>query len=243
MHYSFGSAITVLVQALYLVQGAVALPGNTLGLERRITKDNIKILRYDPKYYQGENKPTYFAKDSTTRERMDPGAVEAQAQGAYQLIMKRGEIPSSESLVVAALFVPKQGIYYATQPLGAGNRYYKDRGAPGMDPKTTVYMHAEGHAIAKAEEDGARLGPGCYVGLFGHIDGQKPGRIKACGDQSQDCKKLLNDRHIGHNGRETTRAGSPSPQTGHSTSHPGKGPSSPGKKPSSPGRGRGSASH
>ena len=57
---------------------------------------------------------------------MAPGAVEAQAQGAYQLIMKRGEIDAShDNLIVAALFVPKKRIYYATQPLGAGNRYYK----------------------------------------------------------------------------------------------------------------------
>ena len=32
MYYSYGSAITVLVQALYLVQVAVALPGSTLAL-------------------------------------------------------------------------------------------------------------------------------------------------------------------------------------------------------------------
>ena len=237
MYYSFGSAITVLVQALYLVQGAVALPGSTLALERRITAERIERLPYDPKYYRSPDKPTYYAKDLTIREQMAPGAVEAQAQGAYQLIMRRGEIDAShDTLIVAALFVPKKGIYYATQPLGAGNRYYKDRGAKGMDRKTTDYMHAEAHAIAKAEADDAHLGPGCYVGLYGHLAGQGPKKQKACTPISQDCTKMLNDRQIGHDGHETTGARSPNPEVGPSTSHPGKGPSSPAKRPSSPGK-------
>ena len=235
MYCSFGSAIIVLVQALYLVQGTIALPGNTLALERRITKDRIKKVPYE--YSEIKGKPTYYAMDLTTRERMDPGAVEAQAQGAYKLIMERGEVEvSKETLIVAALFVPKKGIYYATQPLGAGSLHYKAHGAKGMDPKITGYMHAEAHAIVKAEEDGAQLGPGCYVGLYGHLKGQEPRKQRACTPLSQDCRKLLNDRHIGHDGQETIRAGSPNPEAGPSTSHPGKGPSSPGKQPSSPGK-------
>jgi len=170
---------------------------------------------------------------------MDPEQVEAKAKEAFDLVIALNKIGGGDTLIMAALFVPGKGIYYATQPLGQGHNFFRDNGLPGWEKKRTDFMHAETYAIMKAEQDGARPGELLYMAVYGRFRHGTPAHIKPC-QASVDCSKMLADRKIGSNGATFGRASAPSPD---SDAPPGpKTPSNPPSNAGSPSRAGSSSS-
>ncbi|PPR00211.1 hypothetical protein CVT26_009077 [Gymnopilus dilepis] len=157
-------------------------------------------------------KPTFYHKEVYNRK-LEPHEVNHAAKQAYDLIMEketrdRIKADRPDALLVAALHVPhKKAIYFASQPVGSGHKFFshrieKNQLVPAVLNEHPV-MHAEGHAIYKATKDGANL-QGAYVAVHGRFsEKEQPKLQNPChGDPRtkgvSNCMVLLKHLKINH---------------------------------------------
>jgi len=216
MQQLFHLIIVVLLHALYLLRPVFSLPTT---LVRRVEVGGLEPQIY-PRYRDTPYQPTFYAKEMCPpRSQPTRPEIDRAAEHACSLIRRhRLEPPSSthfpNNMVVAALYVPRRNsIYYASQPIGAGYSFYRDLRGPHLWPGKNAgwpgplseqeSMHAEGHAIYKAFNEGATASDfqGSYVGVYGHFNkgiGQRIPPCKGNVDNMTHCNALLSSLKIAH---------------------------------------------
>jgi len=198
----------VIVHALlFLLQPVLSIPTT---LFRRVTREQLQPAQYPG--FTGRDGFTFFAEDTLPANQplLRDSGVDFLAGNAFNIIRRIHNDDSHEvmplTMIVAALYVPNVNkIYYATQPRGNGRAYFNSiAGAwnsvqgvhvnghwPGLLNNQQI-MHAEGHAIFKAIQDGAQPHfPGSYMAVWGSYNGERGKKIYPCQGTQNHCMGLL----------------------------------------------------
>jgi len=204
MYRLFTLGLFVLLSTI--IQPVLSLPvqGPSLFQRNLIPPHPISPAAFPPQHPPVHGKNTYTSIVNHHNGPQTPAQMEHHAMVAYHQAhaqaVASGHNPH-DAFIMAALHVPPDAnhahhtTYFATQPKGAGNAFF--RAHPERVPAGDhTYMHAETHALALAHADGRRPGQGSYMAIHGNYEGTGSGPVDPCRTRRGNCETVLRNHHI-----------------------------------------------